>query len=833
MTFDFSGFRQAFRRLVIERRYSTAVVLILAIGIGPSAAMLTVFYDILLRPLAYREPERLGILRLSMGQLRNHPGLSPAEAIDVREAGMFESVEVETRLSVVSLGPPSELVPLTQLNITTGMLPMLGVAPVLGRLFTEADIPTFPPPPRLAPGAPLPPPPPPQLVKILIDYGTWQTHFNGDRRAIGRVVQINGGPAEIIGVLPDGFQLATGRAIPQRIDVYMPLRLTEFRNSWMFPTLVRLKPGTSFTQTQAALDVLAANLRRDFPAFYDAGLSLAVTPLLDDMTGATKPALRAAAAAVLLLMGIALANATALVVARLKSRETDLAIRSAIGATPRALIRDVLRESLLLASAAALLSGVLAVAAIAGVRAVIPRTVPRWDQIAVSWQLLLLSAALSLIGLVIFGLIPVWKVARGATVSALRTGTAQGGKAQGARSRLALVGAQIALTVVLAFGCVQLLRSAAQLSRVDLGYEPNVLTFRVPYDFRLYPDPPRPANAQSNVPVARSQRAELYQRIRDRVRQVPGVVTAGIVTHLPLSGSTMMDGYSVDVSREVSADKYANYQAVTPGYFEAMQIAIVQGRDFTDAEDATQQRVIVIDDTLARAAFPGESQVVGKQLRLGWGVPTSRIVGVVKHARTIEVGRVVRPQVYAPMGNLFQNAGMVVVRAAGDPRALAGAVTAAINEVRPGRAVSNVAMLSDNVTAATSTVVAVTGLLTFLAASAGLLSAVGLYLVIAFVVHQRRRETAIRSALGATRAQVMWTNVRTSVVVLCAALPAGALLSLAAAPFLSELVYAVEPRSPGSLAFAALAAAVTGLLGTLVPVRRAAAANIVKILRES
>jgi predicted permease len=809
-----NGGRHSLRGLRREWRYTAAVIGILGIGIGPAAAMLSVVQRVLLRPLDYREPDRLGLIRINLGAIHDHPGLSPAEAIDLRKSGLFAQVETETRLNEVSYGPPDRLIPLSQLNFTTGMLPMLGVTPVMGRNFTEDDLPLPPAPP--APGVP-PAAAPRPVQKALLDYMAWQTQFGGDKAIIGRVIQINNGPTEIIGVLPRGFQLVTGRAVPQRIDIYTPYRLTDFRNAWQFPTFVSLAPGVSFASAQAGLDTLSKALSEKYPEVYNTGLRFTVLPVLDDLTRGTKPALRAATGGVLLLLVIAFANATALVVARLRSRERDVAIRSAIGASRAALISDAITESVLLGLGGAAIGSVMAAGAVAGLRALMPHTVPRWEDISVGWDLVAFSAVLALAGLVVSGLIPVFRVSRGATFVALREGAVNGGRAEGATARLVLVGAQIALTVVLAFGCAELVRSAERLRHVDLGYDPNVLTVRVPIDFRRYSNP--------------GDLSHLYQRVRDRVRQVPGVTSVGVVTHLPLSGSTMADGYTTDLTKEPSFDQSANYQAVTAGYFATLRIPILQGRDFTDQEDAESQNVIIVDDTLARTVFPGATDVLGRTLRLGWGLPNATIVGVVGHARTIDVGKAVRPQIYAPVGNLFQNAGFVTVRSSGDPRALGPAIVSAINEVGPGRAVSNVTMLTENVTAATSTLVAVTGLVAFLAISAGILSAIGLYLVIAFVVHERRRSTAIRTALGATKTQIMWQQARTSGAVLLIALPAGVLLSLAVAPLFADLIYGIGARDAGSLVIAIVAAAMAGTLGTYLPVVRAANANIVKILR--
>ena len=812
------GTRQAIRRLAHEWRYSLAVIGILAVGVGPAAGMISVITSVLLKPLDYREPERLGMLRVNLAGLRNHPGLSPGEAYTMRQDSIFDGIAIETRLAEVSMGPPGQLVPLSQLGVSSEMLSMLGVHAYLGRVFSPNDFAALTAQNQSfgsAPGGQAGGPP----QRMMIDYETWQTHFSRNPKVIGTFVPINRTPTQIIGVLPPGFQLVTGRGAPRRVDVYTAFQMPQFWNAWMFPAIARLKPNQTFAQAQAALDAIAPRIKREHSDIYLGELRFTITPLLDDMTQDTRPAFRAAGAAVILLLIIAFANATALVLARMRSRETSFAVRYALGATPRALIAHAFGENLLLALGGAIAGAALALLTVRGIRSLIPHTVPRWQAVAVGWDQLLLAAGLSVVGLLLLGLAPLWRLARGRGFLSLRSGSAQGGAAERARARLALVGAQMVLTVVLAFGCVQLGRSAIRLRHVDLGFDPNVLTLRVGYDAARY--------------STRPERAELYQRIRDRVRQVPGVMDAGVVTHLPLSGSTMMDGYEADLSKEPSFAQGANYQGVSPGYFRTMHIPIVQGRDFTDEEDRDTVPVIIVDESLVRTVFPHEPSAIGKTLRIGWGLPNARIVGVVGHARTIDPGREVRPQIYCPIGNLFQQAGIVVARTRGDARALSPAITSAINGAGPGRAVSNVAMLTENVTAATSTLVAVTGLVTVLAISAGLLSAVGLYLVIAFVVHERRRSTAIRTALGATAARVMWENFVTSAAVLGVALPLGTIAALLVSPALDDLVYGVRSRDPLSVAAAIVVAALAGLLGTYVPLRRAAKVNVLEALREA
>jgi predicted permease len=797
-----STVRQSTRRLAFEWRYSAGVIAILAIGIGPASTMLSVLTNVLLRPLPYAEPERLALVRIQLGQVKNHPGLAMDEIRDFRAlSDVFAAVEGEARAAESSIGPADRLEAVTTVAMTPGMLPMLGVPPLHGRQFRDDDV---------ADG---------RVPPVMLDYGFWQRRFGGSPQVIGTPLTVDGRQSEIVGVLPEGFTLTTGRAVPQPFDLYRPLRLRDSRSFWAYPTIVRLKPGVTVAQANARLEALAAALLKQYPAEYsDAAIRFEVHPLLDDMVKEIRPALGAAMGGVLVLLLIAVANATTLTIARLRTRERDLALRGALGASRGALALDVLAESALLSLCGALAGSALAVAGVAGVRALIPRTVPRWQDIAVGWDLMLFSTALALAGLLLLGLLPVWKVARGLPWQSLRGGAIQGGRAEGAMSRLALVGGQIALTVVLAFGAVQLVRSATRLSQVDLGFDPHVLTVRVPANTGRFRD-------LEDV-------LSMYRRVRDRVAAVSGVVSVGAVSHLPFSGSALADSYSRDFTRQPGWDHpVANYYTVLPGYFAAMRIPLLQGRDITDLENATQQKVIVIDKTLARSAFPERDDVIGQTLNVGYQIGPSTIVGVVGHARGIEVGRDVRPQLYAPMGTFPRIPMHFVVRASGDPGALGGEVRAAIEEIGPGAALSGFTMLTENVAAATSTLRAVTGFVSALAVSASLLSAVGLYIVVAFVVHQRRRSTAIRCALGASPGQVVRQHLKTSGWVMVLALPAGAGLAAAAAPIFSALVYGVAPRDPSSLAIAGAVAALAGLAGTYVPVRRAGSADVVSALR--
>ncbi|HEY6358454.1 MAG TPA: ABC transporter permease, partial [Vicinamibacterales bacterium] len=555
-------------------------------------------------------------------------------------------------------------VPLSAVSITTGMLPMLGVVPVIGRPFTEGDV-------KDQPDA------------VLMDYGTWRARFGADPRLVGRRIVLNGNPVAVIGILPAGFRLTTGRAVPEPIDVYMPMRVTSFRNFWGFPTLVRLSPGETFDRVNVTLPGLAASLVKAYPdAYSGARLQFLISPLKDDMVKTTRPALDAAIVGVLLLLAIAMANATALVIARLRTRERDFAIRLAVGAGRGSLVADVFMESTLLSTCGAILGAALGALGLEAARRVIPHTVPRWDDITLGGGVVLYAATLALVGLFTCGLLPLWKASRDVPWHALQSGSTRSGQADSALSRLLLAGTQIALTVVLAFSAIQLVRSATRLSEVDLGFDPNVLTFRTSIDFHKFKTP--------------TEGSDLFERIRDRLRALPGVEAVGAISHLPLSGAVLTDAWTTDLSKQPGWDlSTANYYATVPGYFGSMKIPFRHGRDFSDVEDHTAQHVVIVDESLARAAFPGVADVTGRILRLGWGLPDSRIVGVVGHVRGIEIAREVRPQIYVPEG-LFTLDQNFTVRASGDPARLIGPIQAAVKELNTGRAVAGFAMLTDN-----------------------------------------------------------------------------------------------------------------------------------------
>jgi predicted permease len=783
---------------------------ILGVGIGPVAVGLSVVDRVLLQPLGYAEPDRLGVVRIDIGELRDHPGLHQGEILDLRqqETEIFERVE-HAIFGQVSLGKGEELFAVSMASVSAGFFETLGVLPELGRTFNlkeeEED-----------------------RQVVVLSHHLWQSRFGADPDIVYQTILLEGRPHEVVGVAPAGFTLRLGRGsyCPPVIDMWRPLRAVRgpTRNTWGWNTIVRLADGVSFEQANQILEAFALRQVEAHPDVYaDARLRFVVHPLLEDLVREARPALNAALAAVCLLLFTAMVNATALVLVSLRRRDRELAMRSVLGAGQWPLVVDVLFESLVLATAGGALGGFIALWGMDLLRALIPRTVPRWDTLTVGWEPVFLAAVLALATLSVAGLFPAWKVTRREPWRGLSE-YAQRGWGRGPmqpRAQFALVAIQVAMAVVLLFGSLQLGRSASELAATDLQFDPdNVLAFEVP----LY------GLLRSGGKPAENRR---YMLIRDRLRELPGVVSVGAISSPPLSGRGTVNRFTTDLTDENEAwhDVVANFYAVLPGYMDSVRTPLRRGRLFTDQENLNGEHVVIVDETLARTAFAGEDPI-GKTLRMGaWRLPDVRIVGVVAHARLLDPTREVRPQIYLPFG-VFRWAPLYfTVRTEGDPRLLLPGVREVVRRHGTGSAVMKVQVLSENLASATATLRAVATLVVVLALCAALLSAIGVYAVVSAVVMQQRHATAVRSALGATPRELVRGHLVRASPILMAAVPLGLGVTWMGARLLESLLYGVDVRDVESLAAAAALGLFIGLLATFLPARRAAKADPLTTLK--
>ncbi|UCG85715.1 MAG: ABC transporter permease [Gemmatimonadota bacterium] len=791
--------RQSMRRLLTEWRLSVGVVLILGIGVAPATIGLTVVNRVLLQPLPFEEPDRIGVVRIDVGELVNHPGLDQDEILNLRDQeGVFDAVEWAI-FNPAWLEVGGEAVAVSGSSVSSGLFEMLGVSPLIGRSFTVEDY---------------------DARVVILSHHVWRTNFGADRSIIGRSVSLWGAPREVVGVMPADFRLLLGRGsyAPPTVDVWTPVEAVYGKPGvflWGWNTLVRLADGVSYEQANASLEAFALQQKERYPDYGDSRLRFSVSPLLTDLVRESRPAIVAALVGVLLLLVTATVNASALIVVGQRRRRQETAVRAALGASRGRLLTDVLQESVLLITAGGALGAGLAVWGGAGLRVVIPPEVPRWENIVFGWDALVIPVCLVSVVVLIVSTVASWRQTSGSPWKSLgsasdRTATPR------AAGQSVLVGVQVVMAVVLLFAAVQLFRSASELARTDLGFKPrNVVAFEV-------------SLAGPGWSFERENRE--YRQIRDRLALLPGVVSVGAISNPPLRGRGTINNFVAGGTQAgvIGNEQAANFYAVLPGYFESVRNPVLRGRDFTDVENAEGLPVAVIDETLAQSAFPGQDPI-GK--RIGVGVPGGsrysrlpdpRIIGVVAHSRAIDPTEVVRPQVYLPFG-LWRWAPLYfTVRTEGDPRSVIQSARDVVRELGTGQPLMQVQLLSDNLSSATSVLRAVTTLVVILALSAAFLSALGLYAVVSYVVIQQRRAIAIRSVLGASPGSLLRMQLKRVAIILLAAAPAGVIVAALGARVLDSLVYGVAVRDIGSLAAATALGVLAGLLATYVPARRAA-----------
>jgi predicted permease len=793
--------------------FTAAAVLSLAVGIGANTAIFSVASALLLRPLPYRDADRLVILwNRSPGLGIAEDWFSTAQYFDIRNSQRgFEEVAIAigANYNLTGHGQPERI---GTIRVSSNLLPMLGVRPALGRLFVPAED---------VPG---------RSGTAVLGYGTWMRRYGGDPGVLGRSVTLNGQPYEIVGVLPGSSSLPR-EVMPtlggaEEAEVLLPLPLapdaTTFRGREDYNILARLAPGVQVATVQAQMDALTARLRREHPDVYppNGGLTFGVVPLRDQVVGDVRPALLVLAGAVGFVLLIACANVANLMLARALARRTEMAVRMALGAARGRIVRQLLTESLLLAAAGGFFGIVLALWALEGIRALGPASVPRLGEIGVNGSVLLFTMIVSLASGVLFGVAPAIRASR----SDPGPGGALRSRDRGARTprhAAGLVVAEIALAVMLLVGAGLLVRSFERLQEVPAGFNPGgVLTFEVTMTGQKY------ANADVVL--------ERYREVWRTLGGLPGVATVGAVSALPLSRMFAWGPITVEGRTPPAGETFINVdqRVVAADYFEAMQIPLIEGRLFTDADVRTGQRVAVIDESMAEQIWPGES-ALGKRIRLGGGAPDApwiTVVGIVGRVKQYTLDSESRIAMYVAHGQFPQRAMNIVLRTAA-PAALTGPVRAAMGGIDPDLPIYNVRTMDERVAESLARRRFSMLLLSLFAAVALGLAAVGVYGVMAYAVSQGTRELAIRIALGATPRQILLRVGGHGMAVALAGIAIGAAGAVALARFMRALLFEVRATDP--LTFAAVAAllAVIALVATGVPARRAARVDPLVALR--
>jgi putative ABC transport system permease protein len=780
--------------------FAAATVAIVALGIGAVTAIFSVVYGVVLRPLPYRDPERLVSLWTRVPRLKlPRAFVNGADYRDWRSQNhVFEDIALVRHIANFNLTENGEPERVLGARVSANLFGLLGVTPALGRTFTEEEDEIG------------------HDDVVLLSDGLWRRRFGADPSVVGRRIRLSGIPHTVVGVMRPDFRYP-GR----EFQLWTPLtinpdELTRKVGGYSFLGVARLKPGVSVAAAQSGMDTIARRLEAAYPAS-NREVGVEVVPLLADVVNPVRPALLVLLGAVGCLLLIACLNLSSLLGARALSRTREFAVRRALGASRGRLAAQALAEVTPILA----LGGALGVAAaVWTVKAFIPLApvgLPRVESIGVHAPVLAFSVAMLALTGTLAGVAPAVQAWR----SDLAGATREGGRSTTAGHRQSKLGslvvlAQVALTVPLLVGAGLLARSFSVLSRVDPGFRASgALSLHLAIPRSKYPK-------DEDV-------AAFCGRLLEQVAAVPGVAAVGMVNRLPLGGVAQIG--SVEFDRPGGGEMTVDWRTVTPGYFDALGIPLRGGRVFTEFDSEKAPPVGVIDEQIARAIWPGES-AIGKRFRIPVAsLPWVEVVGVVGHVRHDGLDVDPRPQVYWNYRQRAQDRMVMVVRGRQDTHALAPAVLAAIRAVDPEQAAYDVRPMEEVLESSLAQRWLSTTLLSVFASIALLLASVGVYGVVAFGVARRTREFGIRMALGAERAQVArlvlgqgarLAGAGTLVGVVAAAILAGAMQSL---------VFGVPPRDALSFGGAAGVLLAVALVASYLPARRAASVDPAVTLR--
>lgn len=789
--------RYAVRSIRLRPGFAAVAIFTLAIGIGASTAVFSVVYGVLLKPLPYREPERL-IQAWETNPLRNwtHETVAPANFLDWQARNRsFEALAYyigsDTRdpgLTDVTLTGDGDPERVRGMQVSSNFFSVLGAGAAAGRTFHPNEN---------TRGR--------THVAVLSD-AFWRRRFGGDASIVGRTIDLNGAAYEVAGVMPRGFHVPGAAA-----DLWVPhlfdeAQLRQMRRPHWFRVIARLAPGVSLAQAREDLSRIASELEREYP---DTNIQMGagLGPLHEWFVGDTRKALLALMGAVGLVLLVACTNVASLLLARATARRQEIAIRVALGAGRTRLVRQVLTEGFVLAASGAAGGILLASGALAALARIGPATVPRLDQVAVDAPVLAFVVATVCATTLLFGLAPAWQSARTAAGHTLKDGSRSATGAT-AGARRVLIVAEVALSVVLLIGAGLLLRSFERLRRVDPGIDTaQALSFRVSVPARRYDTD--------------EKAAAFYTALVERLRTIPGVRAAGASARLALEGRTWTGDLFIEGRPDVWG-RELRHKAVTPGYFQAAGIRLIRGRDFASS-DTSNAPVVIVNQTLARLYF-ADADPIGKRIAYRQPSSTTRwrpIVGVVADEKQDGLAVAVKPEVYDLHLDDTSNTMSVVVRTAGDPSIVVAAVRREVAALDPAIALYDTRTLEQVMDRSLAEERFTMLSLGTFAAVALILATVGLYGVIAFTVGQRRREIGVRLALGAGRSDVLQMVVWDGVRLVLAGLAVGTGLAMAIGRSLAGFLFEITPADPIVIVAVAGLLGAAGALASYVPARRA------------
>jgi predicted permease len=812
--------RYAFRVFAKNPGFIVAAVLSLAIGIGANTSIFSIMNALLLRPLPYKDADRLVILwNRSPGLNITEDWFSTAQYFDIKaEHHGFEqlAIAIGGNDNLTGQGEPERV---GTIRVSSSLLPMLGLRAASGRLFVADED---------SPGHP---------ATALLSHGMWARHYGSDPRMIGKSITVNGKAYEVVGIMPQDFSLPR-EVMPtldgaEQADILLPLPLpadaSRNRDHEDYNIIGKLKPGISIQQAQAEMDTITAHLRRDYPETYPAngGLTFGIVSLLEQVVGDVRRPLYVLLGAVAFVLLIACANVANLLLSRAVARQKEIAIRTAMGANRVRIARQLLTESVLLALSGGVLGVLFSYWSLHWINILGPKSVPRLGAISIDGETLLFTFLLSLLSGILFGLAPalrasllnLYTTVKDADRGSAGTSSMWG---RGNNLRRLLVISQLALCVMLLIGAGLLIRSFARLQNVSPGFNPqNVLTLELTMSGRKYDD--------------KQTLLATYRQLFDRLEHLPGVAAAGAVTSLPLSemfawGPITVEGRVLSPGENfINADE----RMVNGHYFQAMEIPLLQGRLFNDRDTATSPPVLIIDDYMAQQLWPNQNPV-GKRIHFG-GVtakePWVTVIGVVGRIKQYTLDSDSRIAFYLPQAQHVTRAMNVVVRSGIDPAALASAVKQQIQELDSDLPLYNVRTMTQRVDESLARRRFSMLLLALFACLAFVLATIGVYGVMAYLVSQGTREIGIRMALGATPGGILSLVLRKGMALALSGVAIGLGGAFALTRLMRGLLFGVEATDPLTFVAISLLLTLVALLASYIPAHRASRIDPVVSLR--
>jgi predicted permease len=809
--------RFGIRQMLKAPGFAIATILTIALGIGATTAIFSLVNAVLLRPLPFADPDRL----VAAGPLNDRriesansvDSMSYPDFFDWRAQNHSFSALAAYRDNTFTLTGAGEPRHLDGQITSADFFKVLGVEPVLGRGIALPD----------------------EKVGthvVVLSHELWRTAFNSDPAIIGRGITLDSKSYTVIGVVPTGFEFPIQTPAPQlwtslADDAYDPTGdkpVTEQRGAHMLGLVGRLRPGVSIDQAKADLSVIARNLAAQYPDSNSHYVSADVISQLTVLVGDTRSALRMLFAAVVLMLLVACANVAGLLLARASRRRSEIAIRSAMGASRGQIVRQFLAESILLSMVGGVLGIFLAVLLLHGVLRVLPADLPRAASIGMDSTVLAFSFAVSLLTGLLFGVLPALRTAQVDPSVALRDGTRTATIGRGQhRLQNSLVIAQTAVGLVLLIGAGLLIRSFVRVLQVDPGFDRrNVLTASLDL----------PQNRYSH-----DKQIEFYQDLLPRLRSMPGVVSASAGWPLPLSPTGIGITFDIEERPQPESERaVSRVSIVEPGYFHTLRVPLLRGREFLDTDTPKSKPVVVVNQAFANKFFPGED-IIGKRINPGLGdeVVTDvkrEIVGVVGNVKVGHLTRDMVPEMYLPFSQSVVVPPKLVLRSAADPVSLISALRSQVAQIDKNLPLYEVRTMDDVFSRSAARQRFQALLVSAFAVISLLLCAIGLYGLLSYLVAQRTLEIGVRMALGAPRQSVLAMVLRRGMVLAAIGVLLGVAVSMALTNLLKGMLFGVRPLD--ALTFVGVSAVLllVCLLASSGPAYRAARLDPVKTLRD-